>query len=133
MSFLQLRSKHNPTQLSVSPLVTTQAVTNITSTTGDGNGTVINAGGSAITARGFVYSNSVINPTLADGVDVEGGTSTGTFTSTIPGLSSSTTYYVRAYATNANGTGYGDTVVFTTDVGGAAVYNHTRMMMGMGL
>lgn len=131
MSFFQLRSKHSPLQLLAFPTVTTQAITNITSSGGDGNGTVINVGGSALTTRGFVYSSSNIEPTLADSVAVEGGTTTGTFTKTISGLSSSTTYYVRAYATNAIGTGYGDTVVFATSAAGATVSQYF-MLLGIG-
>ena len=41
-------------------------------------------------------------------------TGTGTFTSSITGLLAGTTYYVRAYATNANGTSYGNEVSLTT-------------------
>jgi len=119
MSFLQLRTKRKDTDLLFFPTVTTQAISNITSSSGDGNGTLINTGGSAISARGFVYSSSNTNPTLADSVEVEGGTATGTFTKTISSLSGSTLYYVRAYATNAIGTGYGDMISFTTT--GAAV------------
>lgn len=131
MSFLQLRSIG--TRILSFPTVTTQAVTNIASTSGDGNGTLVNTGGSAVTARGFVYSSVNSQPTLADTV-VSSGTATGTYTITMSPLSSTTTYYVRAYATNAIGTGYGDTVTFTTTVGGGAtVYNSTFMMLGLGM
>lgn len=119
MSFLQLRGKRKDTDLLAFPTVTTQAVTSITSSSGDGNGTLVNAGGSAITARGFVYSTSTLNPTLSDSVSTEGGTTTGAFTKTISGLASTTTYYIRAYATNAIGTGYGDAVTFVTSAGAA--------------
>lgn len=130
MSFLQLRSKRKDTDLLSFPTVTTQAASSITTTTADGNGTLVNTGGSAVTARGFVYSSSVTNPTLADSVATASGTSTGAFTQTITGLSLATTYYVRAYATNAIGTGYGDTVVFITL---AASFSIPRMMTGMGI
>jgi len=39
----------------------------------------------------------------------------GSFTATITGLNGNTTYYIRAYATNSSGTGYGNQVSFTTD------------------
>lgn len=122
MSFLQLRTKQSSTNLLSFPTVTTQAVSNITSSSGTGNGTVVNTGGSALTARGFVYSSSTVNPTLSDSVVVEGGTTVGVFSASIGSLSSSTTYNVRAYATNAIGTGYGDAVTFTTSAaaGGGA-------------
>jgi uncharacterized protein (TIGR02145 family) len=39
---------------------------------------------------------------------------TGTFSSSITGLTANTLYYVRAYATNSAGTAYGNEVSFTT-------------------
>lgn len=132
MSFAPLRSKNGLTGSFTYPLVTTQNVTNILSTSGDGNGKIINSGNSSISARGFVYSSVTLNPTLSDSVAVEGGTATGTFTKTISGLSSSTTYYVRAYATNAIGTGYGDAVSFTTSAAVASSVAPMLSMMGMG-
>ena len=72
--------------------------------------------GGTITARGVCWSTSV-NPTIADSKTID-GTGTGTFTSTIPGgLTPQTrllprTYYVRAYATNSAGTGYGNQISF---------------------
>lgn len=123
MSFLQLRTQQQTLRTAFFPLVTTQAASSITSTSVGGNGTLVNAGASAVSARGFVYSSSTLNPTLADSVAIEGGTAIGAFTATISGLSNSTTYYIRAYATNAIGTGYGDVVIATTDAGaGASTY-----------
>lgn len=115
MSFAQLRTKQNqrPLQLNEEPLVTTQATTGITVTQATGNGTVIQDGGSADTVRGFVYSSTILNPTLLDSVKTS-GSGVGIYTDTLSGLSGSTTYYVRAYATNAIGTGYGDAVSFAT-------------------
>ena len=42
------------------------------------------------------------------------GAGAGSFASSITGLNANTDYYVRAYASNSAGTGYGDTVSFTT-------------------
>ena len=77
----------------------------------------LGTGTCTITSYGFVYGTST-NPTLLDS-HVEVGTSytvTGTAfaETTLTGLMPSTTYYVRAYATNGAGTGYGDDVSFTT-------------------
>lgn len=69
-------------------------------------------GGAAITERGVVYGTSA-NPTLSNSKQVVAGT-TGTFSATLGGLSNSTTYYVRAYATNSVGTTYGSQIDFTT-------------------
>ena len=70
-------------------------------------------GGDAISERGVVYGTSA-NPTIADNKQVESGT-TGTFTATLSGLNSSTTYFARAFATNSVGTTYGSDVSFTTN------------------
>lgn len=69
-------------------------------------------GGAAITERGVVYGTSA-NPTLSNSKQVVAGT-TGTFSATLGGLSNSTSYYVRAYATNSVGTTYGSQIDFTT-------------------
>ncbi|NPD47757.1 T9SS type A sorting domain-containing protein [Lentimicrobium sp. S6] len=94
-------------------LVTTQAVSDITGTTATGNGNIQTVA-SPITAHGVCWSTSG-NPTIANSHTDEGSTSsTGAFSSSISNLTSSTTYYVRAYITNGNGTFYGNQVSFET-------------------
>ena len=100
------------TTTSVNPTVTTAAVTNITSTTATSGGNITSDGGSPITVRGVCWATTQ-NPTAA-GSHTTDGTGTGSFTSNITGLSPNTLYYVRAYATNAIGTAYGNEVSFTT-------------------
>jgi parallel beta-helix repeat protein len=96
------------------PIVTTQAVASITTTTATGNGTVTDLGVPNPTQHGVVWSNS-LNPTIADSKTTDGPVSaTGTFTTNITGLIPYTLYHVRAYATNNVGTAYGDDVTFTT-------------------
>ena len=94
------------------PTVTTGQVTNITQTTALGGGNVTNDGGASVTARGVCWSTSH-NPTVS-GSHASGGTGTGSFTANMTGLTANTTYYVRAYATNSQGTSYGSEVSFTT-------------------
>jgi len=95
------------------PALTTSAISNISqTTTANCGGNITSDGGSTVTARGVCWSISQ-NPTIADSKS-SNGTGTGTFTSNITNLTDSTTYYVRAYATNSNGTGYGSNVSFTT-------------------
>jgi hypothetical protein len=94
------------------PTVTTAAVSHITPTSARGGGNVTSEGGTSVTARGVCWRTSP-NPTTAHNKTNE-GTGTGTFTSHITGLMENTTYYLRAYATNAVGTGYGNQVKFTT-------------------
>lgn len=84
---------------------------NITQTTAQLGGEVISEGG-APTTRGVCWSTSE-NPTVADSKTTD-GTGAGTFTSNLTGLSRSTTYYARAYATNIAGTVYGNAVVIRT-------------------
>ncbi len=95
--------------------VSTQSVTDITSSTATGNGNVTELGIPNPTGHGVCW-NTTGTPTTDDSKTDEGSVAaTGAFTSSITGLSSSTTYYVRAYATGGTGlTGYGDEVSFTT-------------------
>jgi len=106
------------------PTVTTIAASSIAATTAQSGGNVTSDGGSAITARGVCWSTSV-NPSTADSHTTD-GTGTGTFTSSITGLLANTTYYVRAYATSAFGTAYGDDVSFTTSNDGTGVLPGTQ-------
>jgi len=94
------------------PTVTTTAISNITGTTADSGGNVTSDGGESVTARGVCW-NIGGTPTTADFLTSD-GTGTGSFTSNLTGLSPSTTYYVRAYATNSVGTAYGAERSFTT-------------------
>ena len=94
------------------PTVTTTAASNITSTTATSGGNVTSTGGSAITARGVCWSTSQ-NPTIS-GYHTTDSSGAGSFISSITGLTPQTTYYVRAYATNAAGTAYGNQISFTT-------------------
>jgi len=94
------------------PTVTTATITNIAQTTATGGGTVTSDGGITVTARGVCWSITA-NPTISNSKTSD-GTGTGTFTSSLTGLTAGTLYYVRAYATNVSGTAYGNQVTFTT-------------------
>lgn len=96
------------------PTVTTSNVSNITQNSATCGGNVTSQGSSAVTARGVCWSTSQ-NPTISDSYTTD-GSGTGSFTSSITGLNQGTTYYVRAYATNSDGTAYGNEVSFTTTV-----------------
>ncbi|GAB4333024.1 MAG: hypothetical protein Kow0089_01240 [Desulfobulbaceae bacterium] len=96
------------------PTVTTQAVTAIGETTATGNGTITDLGSPNPSQHGVCW-NTTGSPTTSDSCTQEGAVSaTGAFTSAMSGLAPSTTYYVRAYATNTAGTAYGNQVSFTT-------------------
>jgi hypothetical protein len=93
------------------PTVTTAAISSIAANSAICGGEVTSTGGSALTAVGVCWSTSQ-NPTIGNS-NTNNGTATS-FTSNLTGLAFSTTYYVRAYATNAAGTSYGDQVSFAT-------------------
>ena len=106
-------NKEFTTSSTTAPTVTTTDVSSITTTTASSGGDVTSEGSAAVTARGVCWSTSA-DPTTADSKTTD-GTGTGSFTSSITGLSPNTTYYVRAYATNSDGiTGYGSDKTFTT-------------------
>jgi uncharacterized protein (TIGR02145 family) len=117
------------------PTIETNAVTSITGNsavcggniTSSGNGTV------TVTARGVCW-NTTGNPTLDDNLGyTTNGTDIGAFVSYCSGLTPGTPYYVRAYATNSEGTAYGSQVTFMTDsitessfvCGDAIIVQHT--------
>lgn len=83
-------------------------------------GTIIKDGGSAITARGVCYSTSP-NPTT-DNDKVLYTINDPNFICIMEGLTPNTTYYVRSFATNVNGTAYGNMITFKTIVGGNVTY-----------
>ncbi len=92
--------------------VTTSGVSDITSGSATCGGEVICEGGSPVTARGVCWGTAV-NPSLS-GQHSQDGSGAGSFVSLITGLAATTTYYVRAYATNGEGTVYGENRQFTT-------------------
>ena len=94
------------------PTLTTTAVTSITSTTAASGGNISNDGGATVTARGVCWSTSP-NPVVT-GNHTTDGTGAGAFASNITGLAATTTYYIRAYATNSVGTAYGNEISFST-------------------
>lgn len=99
------------------PQVITNNPTNIGESAAYFKATVVSDGAAAITGSGFVF-NSTGNPEIAGVGVIQLQTSptveTGDFNIYFNGLAHSTKYYVRAYATNENGTAYGKTVAFAT-------------------
>ena len=94
------------------PTITTNAVSDITSTSAKTGGKVIYNGPADITARGVCWSTSH-NPTIEEN-HTEDGIGTGSFISDLANLSDNTRFFVRAYATNMHGTYYGDVKTFAT-------------------
>ncbi|MBG0861179.1 MAG: fibrobacter succinogenes major paralogous domain-containing protein [Bacteroidales bacterium] len=94
------------------PAVITSEVTDITQTYASSGGTVLNDGGTEVTDSGVCWSTSE-NPIISDS-KASCCAGTGSFIIRIKQLSADTRYYVRAYATNSAGTGYGNQVTFMT-------------------
>jgi hypothetical protein len=98
------------------PVLTTTEKSAITSISAKSGGVITSDGGSPITARGVCWSDINPTPTIADQKTTDGAGS-GTFTSTLTGLTPYNGYDVRAYATNANGTAYGNVIHVLTAPG----------------
>ena len=105
-------SSCNEEEIKTVPVVTTSQITDAGPFSVSCGGNISNDGSSTITARGVCWS-TLPGPTIKDKRTIDGA-GTGAFTSIIDGLKSNTMYYVRAYATNSEGTGYGNEISFTT-------------------
>ena len=93
------------------PSVTTNAMS-VGETTANLSGNVTSDGQSTITERGFYFGTNSVSPTNNTKYVVSG--TTGSYTNNRTGLTTTTTYYCWAYATNALGTTYGARVQATT-------------------
>lgn len=100
------------TTLSGAPEVQTMPASEISTTSAEAGGMVTDDGGFPIIARGVCFSTTpqptIASPCTTDGADL------GAFVSHLSNLQPSTTYYYRAYATNAVTTSYGAEYHFTT-------------------
>ena len=92
--------------------VTTNEVSGVLTTSAVCGGNVTSDNGFPVTAKGVCWSTST-NPTINNNKTID-GSGVGAFTSNLSNLTPMTTYYVRAYATNAAGTIYGAQKSFTT-------------------
>jgi uncharacterized protein (TIGR02145 family) len=103
------------TTASILPTITTTALSSITTTTAVSGGSISSDGGALITAKGVCWSTGS-SPSIALSTKTINGGGTGTFSSTISGLLTNSTYYIRAYATNSVGTAYGNQYSLTTAI-----------------
>jgi uncharacterized protein (TIGR02145 family) len=105
------------------PVLTTTRVDAITQTDASGGGSIVYDGGSPVTSFGVCWDKNP-NPEITDNKTMDGEGTTD-FISRLTGLDAHTTYYVRAYATNESGTGYGEELTFTTlpVINGDSIYN----------
>jgi len=103
----------NFTTLTSIPELTTTPISSITGTSASSGGNITHNGGLQVTLGGVCYGISP-NPTHDDNATLQLLMGSTTFISQLSGLTPGTTYYVRAYGTNSNGTGYGNEYSFTT-------------------
>jgi len=116
--------EYNTSTNAVAPTVTTTAITSITNTTAYSGGNVTSDGSASVTSRGVCWSINT-NPSIGLSTKTSDGTGTGSYASYMTGLSASTNYWVRAYATNSVDTSYGANIQFsTTNVSTSAVSPH---------
>lgn len=94
------------------PILTTDSAFNIGSTTANIGGNVISDGGADIIERGICWSIKS-NPTIVDHKKAV-GKGAGKFETDLGDLPPDSKLYVRTYATNRTGTGYGNIVSFIT-------------------
>ena len=109
---LSVRCLRDATDTANLPTVTTNTVSSITTTSATCGGNVTSDGGATVIARGVCWSTSP-NPIVSCS-HTSDGSGTGSFTSSMTGLSPDTIYYVRAYAINSAGTAYGSQMSFAT-------------------
>jgi hypothetical protein len=100
------------TSLALAPTISTATISSIKATTAISGGTISSDGGSIVTAKGVCWSTSS-TPTITDS-STSNGSGVASFISSLTGLSTNTTYYIRAYATNSIGTSYGNQLIFKT-------------------
>ncbi len=107
------KKSNSPVSNNAVPTLTTDTVMLVNSTSLICGGNITSDGGAAVSGRGVCWSTSHL-PTTALATRTSDGSGTGVFTSNVSGLISGTTYYLRAYAINSQGTAYGNEQVFTT-------------------
>jgi len=96
------------------PTVTTNNITTFTSTTATIGGNVTSDGNASVTERGIYWGISQNPETTGNKIQI--GSGTGSFSTSLTGLNSSTVYYIKAYAINSQGVAYGTQVSFTTSI-----------------
>jgi hypothetical protein len=109
-------SSNNPTDdtpMPTAPTLLTTEVTSVTHNSANSGGNMLSDNGSSIIAKGVCWSIQPNVPTIDDAHTTD-NTGTPPYMSRISGLESNTQYFVRAYAVNEIGIGYGEKLPFTT-------------------
>lgn len=124
------------TTVTVPVVVTTNTIINVTSTSAQSGGVITSNGNAVITANGVCYSATDVTPTTGDSKTSDPVVSEliqyPPFASVLANLIPNTTYYLRAYATNSAGTGYGSVIKFTTSASLTAINTTVTTFAGNG-
>lgn len=102
------------TTLHGAPEVETVEVTRLDSTSYYVKGRVVSDNGSPITERGICWNTSGNPNPLTDEIIIYGENGVGEYKCLLSQLALNTKYYVRAYAKNEKGMGYGEVIEFET-------------------
>jgi uncharacterized protein (TIGR02145 family) len=98
-------------------LIRTGDISELTPVTAISGGEVLDEGAFPVFTRGVVWGLTK-NPTIDEHEGITSdGLGIGTFSSEIDGLTPNTIYFIRAYAINNSGTGYGQNISVTTPDG----------------
>ena len=109
--------------------MSTSAATGVSGSAATLNGEVAE-GIAPITATGFRWG---LQSNLSDATDLAGDVTTGSFAADLSGLTEGQTVYYTAYATNAVGTSFGDTLQFTSiDCNPTEFQGHTYNVVVIG-
>ncbi len=95
------------------PYISIEKITNVDQNSASCFGKVVSDNGLTVMERGICWSSNPLPTTENDTVVV--GSGVGSFTGALQNLMPGHTYYVRAYATNENGTAYSDAIQLTTE------------------
>src|SRR5258707_6608562 len=130
------KSSSSTSSVTAPGVTTTVNIIDVTSTAAQTGGSITSYGNDIETANGVCYSSTNQTPTLSDSKTSEPINSTGilypVFVSNLANLTPNTVYYVRAYATNSAGTGYGSVIKFTTATNLSAVTATVTTFAGNG-
>lgn len=125
--------KSSSTPVTVPTVSTTNVILDVTTTTAQSGGSITAIGTDAVTDNGVCYSTTNTTPTLSDTkLSVKVSLTAYSFVCNLTGLTPSTTYYIRAYATSAAGTGYGNVIKFTTSGNLASIIGTVTTFAGNG-
>lgn len=112
------------------PQVITIEAQNVTESSVELSGEVIADNGYRVIERGFVYSTSE-NPDIENAIKFESGRGLGIYSAIVRDLQSNTTYHFKAYATNSQGTSYGEELTFTTGAEDVKTFNINNAVLTM--